>query len=136
MGSFVSSNVSICDILNFVGRGKCSTPVVNGDSVCCTRATIETGARPFTASFMWLSSYWMPLNLCSHDRSPISYWMSPSLLLSLPSLSSLRFSPGDLQGSCSLACLVSPFPSASRGGLRCCSPQVIVFWTSRACCIS
>ena len=30
MGSFVSSNVSICGILNFVGRGKCSTPAVNG----------------------------------------------------------------------------------------------------------
>ena len=44
MGSFVSSNVSIYDILNFVGRGKCSTPVVNGDSVCCTRVSIETRA--------------------------------------------------------------------------------------------
>ena len=28
MGSFVSSNVSIYVILNFTGRGKCSTPVV------------------------------------------------------------------------------------------------------------
>ena len=37
MGFFVLSNVSICDILNFAGRGECSTPAVNGDSVCCTR---------------------------------------------------------------------------------------------------
>ena len=72
MGSFVPSNVSICDILNFPERGKCSTPAVNGDSVCYTRASIETRARSFTASFMWLSSYWMSLNLCSHDRSPVS----------------------------------------------------------------
>ena len=72
MGSFVQSNVSICDILNFVGRGKCRTLAVNGDSVCCTRASIETIAQPFTASFMWLSSRWMSLNLCSHDRSSIS----------------------------------------------------------------
>ena len=43
---FVSSNVSIYDILNFAGRGKCSTSAVNGDSVCCTRASMETGARP------------------------------------------------------------------------------------------
>ena len=52
MGSFVLSNVSICVILNFVGRGKCSTSAVNGDSVCCTRVSIETRAQPFTASFM------------------------------------------------------------------------------------
>ena len=52
MGSFVPSNVSICGILNFVGRGKCNNPVVNEDSVCYTRAFIETRARPFTASFM------------------------------------------------------------------------------------
>ena len=56
MGSFIQSNVSICGILNFAGRGKCSTLPVNGDSVCCTRASIETGARPFTATFMWLIS--------------------------------------------------------------------------------
>ena len=56
MGSFVPSNVSICGILNFFGKGKCSTPAVNEDSVCCTRASIETGARPFTASLIWLSS--------------------------------------------------------------------------------
>ena len=72
MRSFVPSNVSICDILNFVERGKCSTPIVKGDSVCCTRASIETVARPFTASFMWLSSCWMSLNLCSHEYSPVS----------------------------------------------------------------
>ena len=76
MGSFVPSNVSICGILNFAGRGKCSTPAVNGDSVFYTRASMETGAWPFTASFMWLTSCWMSLNLCSHD------------------LSSLRSSPG------------------------------------------
>ena len=67
MGSFVSSNVSICDILNFARRGKCSTPAVNGDLVCCTRASMETGARPFTATFMWLISCWMSQNLYSHD---------------------------------------------------------------------
>ena len=46
MGSFVPSNVSIYDILNFAGRGKCSTPAVNGDSVCCTRAFMELGPLP------------------------------------------------------------------------------------------
>ena len=71
MGSFVSSNVSICGILNFAGRGKCSTPAVNGDSIFCTRASIETGAWPFTASFIWLSSCWMSLNLISYDRLPV-----------------------------------------------------------------
>ena len=50
MKSFVPSNVSIYGILNFARRGKCSTPVVNGDSVCCTRASMETGVRPFTAT--------------------------------------------------------------------------------------
>ena len=100
------------------------------------QVSIETGARPFTASSMWLSSCWMPLNLCSHDRSHISCWMSPSLLLSLPSLSSLRFSSRGLQGSCSLAWLVSPSPSASRGGLRCCYSWVILFWPSWACRVS
>ena len=75
MESFVSSNVSIYDILNFSGRGKCSTPAVNGDSVCCTRASMETGVRPFTATFMWLISCWMSLNLCSHDLS--SFRSSP-----------------------------------------------------------
>ena len=44
MGSFILSNVSICGILNFARKGKCSTSVVNGDSVCCTRASMETGA--------------------------------------------------------------------------------------------
>ena len=52
MGPFVPSNVLICGILNFAGRGKCSTPAVNRDSVCCTRVSIETRARPFTASFI------------------------------------------------------------------------------------
>ena len=77
MGSFVPPNVSICGILNFTVNGKCSTLVVNGDSVCCTMASMETRAQPFTASFIWLTSCWMPLNLYSHD------------------LSSLRSSPGD-----------------------------------------
>ena len=71
MGYFVPSNVSIYGILNFSGRGKCSTSVVNGDSVCCTRASIETGARPFTTTFMWLISLWMSLNHCSHDLSSL-----------------------------------------------------------------
>ena len=57
MGYFVPSNVSIYCILNFSGKGKCSISAVNGDSVCCTSASIETGARPFTGSFIWLSSY-------------------------------------------------------------------------------
>ena len=72
MGSFVPSNVSICGILNFTGKGKCSTSAVNGDSVCYTRASMETRAQPFTASFMWLISCWMSLNLCSHDLSSVS----------------------------------------------------------------
>ena len=72
MGSFVPSNVLICGILNFTGKGKCSTLAVNGDSVCYTRASMETRAQPFTASFMWLISCWMSLNLCSHDLSSVS----------------------------------------------------------------
>ena len=44
MESFVSSNVSISGILNFAERGKCSTSAVSGGSVCCTRASMETGA--------------------------------------------------------------------------------------------
>ena len=71
MGSFVLSNVSICGILNFAGMGKCSNPAMNEDSVCCTRASMETGARPFTATFMWVISCWMSLNLCSHDFSSL-----------------------------------------------------------------
>ena len=55
MGSFVPSNVLICGIMNFSGRGKCSTLTVNGDSVCCTRVSMETRAWPFTTSFMWLT---------------------------------------------------------------------------------
>ena len=78
MVSFVPSNVSIYGILNFARRGKCSTPVVNGDSVCYTRASMETGARPFAATFMWLISCWLSLNLCSHDlsssRSSLGDW--------------------------------------------------------------
>ena len=72
MGSFVPLNILICGILNFAGRWKCSTPTVNGDSICCTKASMETGARPFTASFTWLISCWMSLNLCSHDLSSVS----------------------------------------------------------------
>ena len=44
---------------DFARRGKCSTSAVNGDSVCCTKASMETGARPFTVSFIWLSSCWI-----------------------------------------------------------------------------
>ena len=33
MGSFVPSNVLIYGILNFTGRGKCSTLAMNGDLV-------------------------------------------------------------------------------------------------------
>ena len=69
MGSFFPLNVLIYEILNFAGRGKCGTSTVNGDSVCCTRASMETEARPFTVTFMWLISYWMSLNLYSHDLS-------------------------------------------------------------------
>ena len=71
MGSFVLLNVSIYDILNFAGRGKCSTPTVNRDSVCCTRASMDTGAWPFTATFMRMISCWMSLNLCSHNLSSL-----------------------------------------------------------------
>ena len=71
MMSFIPPNVSICFILNFAGRGKCSTLAVNGDSVCYTRASMETGIRPFTATFMWLISCRMSLNLCSHDLSSL-----------------------------------------------------------------
>ena len=67
MESFVPSNVSIWGILNFARRGKFNSLAVNGDSVCCTRASMETGVRPFTAAFTWLISCWMSLNLCSHD---------------------------------------------------------------------
>ena len=69
-GSFIPSKSLISDILNFVGRGKYRTPIVNGDSVYCTRAPIVTGARPFMASFMWPSSCWMPLKCCSQDCAP------------------------------------------------------------------
>ena len=44
MWSFSPLKASICGILNLVGRWKCSTSAVNGDSVCCTRASMETGA--------------------------------------------------------------------------------------------
>ena len=64
-GSFIPSKASIYSILNFVGRGKCSTSVMNRDSVCCTRVSMETGARTFTISFMWLSSCWISWNHCS-----------------------------------------------------------------------
>ena len=118
MGSFVPSNVSICGIPNFSKRGKCSTPTVNEDSVCCTRASMETGVRPFIATFMWLISCWMSLNLCSHYLS-----LFPS-------------SPGGWCGSCSLVWLVSPSLSASRRGSRYCSPPVTRFWSFRACRVS
>ena len=56
MGSFVPLKASISGILNFVGRGKYRTPAVNGDSVYCTRVSIDIGVRPFTTPFMWPSS--------------------------------------------------------------------------------
>ena len=91
MGSFVLSKVSICGILNFAGRGKCSTPTGNGDSVCCTRASMETRARPFTVSFMWLISCWMSLNLCSHNLLVVI--LSGGLVrIILPGVASFSFS--------------------------------------------
>ena len=92
MGSFVPSNVSICGILNFSGMGKCSTPTMNGDSVCCIRASMETGARPFTASFMWLISSWMSLNLCSHDLSSLRSSLGGLVRIMLPGVASFSFS--------------------------------------------
>ena len=71
MGSFVPSNVSIYGILNFARRGKYNTSAVNGESVCCTRVSMETRARPFTTTFTWLISGWMSVNLCSHDLSSL-----------------------------------------------------------------
>ena len=59
MGSFIPSKASIYEILNFVRRGKCSTLAINGDFVCCARASMGAGARIFTASFIWLSSCWI-----------------------------------------------------------------------------
>ena len=50
--------------------GVTSTSAMNGDSVCCTKVSIVSGARPLTTSFTRLSSCWMLLNLCSHDCSP------------------------------------------------------------------
>ena len=44
MGSFIPWKASNCSILNFVGRGKWNTSAVNGDSICCTRASMETRA--------------------------------------------------------------------------------------------
>ena len=70
MRSFVPSKASIGGILNFTERGKCSTPAVNEDFVCCTRASMEIRARPFTASFMWLSSYWMSWNYSGETGWP------------------------------------------------------------------
>ena len=98
MRYFLPLKVSIYDILNFVGKGKCRTSVVNGDSVCCTRASINTGARPFTTSFMWPSSCWMPLKRCSQDCAPFSGWQGTGLLpsLFLPCASSSWPSPGGM----------------------------------------
>ena len=92
MRSFVPSNVLICGILNFSRRGKCSTPMVNGDSVCCTRASMETRARPFTASFMWLISCWMSLNLYSHDLSSLRSSPGGLVRILLPGVASFSFS--------------------------------------------
>ena len=53
MGSFVSSNVSIYSILNFVGKGKCSTSAVNGDSVCYPWR-LELGPLPLPSYGLFL----------------------------------------------------------------------------------
>ena len=92
MGSFVPSNVSICGIMNFARKGKCSTPTVNGDSVCCTRASMETGAQPFTVTFLWLISCWMSLNLCSHDLSSLRSFPGGLVKIMLPGVDSFPFS--------------------------------------------
>ena len=122
MGSFIPSKASICGILNFVRRGKCNTSAVNGDSICCTRASMETGAQTFTASFMWLSSCWMSWNRCSQDCSsfPLRWGVDSSPPSSLSRVPSLRSSPGGTSGSCPLVRLFSPLPSSSREALRCC----------------
>ena len=53
MGSFVPSNVSIYSILNFVGKGKCSTSAVNGDSVCYPWR-LELGPLPLPSYGLFL----------------------------------------------------------------------------------
>ena len=50
MGSFIPSKAPIYNILNFVGRGKCSTSAMNGDSVCCTRASMSIHGYPRTVA--------------------------------------------------------------------------------------
>ena len=77
--------------MNFAGRGKCSTSTVNGDSVCCTKASMETGVRPFTATFMWLISCWMSLNKLT--RSLLVVIFSGGLVrIMLPGVASFPFS--------------------------------------------
>ena len=53
--SFIPLKASICGILNFVGRGKCNTLAINGDSVCCTKTSMEIGVRTLTSSFMCMA---------------------------------------------------------------------------------
>ena len=138
-GSFVPSKASICGILNFVGRGKCRTLAMNEDSICCTRASIDTGVRPFTASFIWPSSCWISLKRCSQDCALLSGWWGTGLWPSsfLLYASSSWPSPAGFQWSCSLVWLFSPPPPTSRGAPRCCcSSHGVVLWPSRACCAS
>ena len=92
---------------------------MNGDSFCCTRVSIESGALPLTTSFMWISSCWIPLNLYSHDCSSIlclegvgSSFPRSSVRVTLL-CSPLRAKCGPFP----LAWLDSSF--ASRGGSRC-----------------
>ena len=54
MGSFVPLNISICGILNFAERGEVQHLDGEWRFGCFTKASMETRARPFTASFMWL----------------------------------------------------------------------------------
>ena len=113
MGSFVPSNFSICGILNFAGRGKCSTPVVNGDSVCCTKASMETGARPYR--------YLHVVDFLLDVLEPL---LPRPLLVAILSEGLVRIM---LPGAAS-------FPS--RQGLRCCSSWITGFWSFRACRVS
>ena len=44
---------------------------MKGDSICCTKVSIVSGARPLTTSFTRSSSCWRLLNLCSYDCCPV-----------------------------------------------------------------
>ena len=92
MGSFVPFNVSICGILNFSGRGKCSTPTVNEDSVCCTRASMETGARPFI-SYLHVADFLLDVPEPLLPRPLLVAILSEGLVrIMLPGVASFTFS--------------------------------------------